>query len=123
MSPVVGHSEPDPNQPEEDFPTLGADQDDCLLAITEGKALPNDKLRNLPPWRAVMIARVAEKAGVMSATQVERLVAEAREVGGNGRLLHHIEGVGPAPRGGLFGPGGLIERRERREAHDLWEPF
>lgn len=66
---------------------LMGDQDDCLLAITKGVKPPEDALRALPPWRAVMIARVAEKAGLMTIEEVDELVKEAAAVGGAGRLV------------------------------------
>ena len=40
-----------------------AASDDCLLAITDGHPIPTKALQALPPWRAVMLARVAAKAG------------------------------------------------------------
>lgn len=62
-------------------------QDDCLIAIEDGKPVPTRKLAALPPWRASMIAHIAEKAGVSledgTAAQVH---AEARQVGGAGAL-------------------------------------
>ncbi len=61
-------------------------QDDCLIAITDGKPLPQRSLRALPPLRAVMIARVAVKAGVMPQSELDDLIKEARLVGGDGRL-------------------------------------
>jgi hypothetical protein len=62
-------------------------QDDCLIAITDGKPVPTRALKALPPWRAVLMARVAAKAGVpLEHGSVTELVAEARRVGGGGRL-------------------------------------
>lgn len=67
---------------------LFANQDDCLIAITDGRPVPLAALRALPPWRAVLIARVAARAGVMDQAAVDALVAEARSVSvfGDGRL-------------------------------------
>lgn len=66
---------------------LMANQDDCLLAIEDGHPLPTVKLQKLPPWRAVMLTRVAAKAGVpLERGTVEQLHAEARDVGGAGTL-------------------------------------
>jgi hypothetical protein len=63
-------------------------QDLCLIAITDGQPLPTRAIAGLPPWRAVMLARVAEKAGVpLEDGTLERLVAEAVRVGGEGRLV------------------------------------
>lgn len=66
---------------------LGAEQDDCLLAITDGDPVPTRALLALPPWRAVLMARVAAKAGVpLEQGTVEQIVAEAAAVGGHGVL-------------------------------------
>lgn len=61
-------------------------QEDCLLAISDGKPLPLDKLLALPPWRAVLIARIAVRAHVFSQFSLDVLVDNARRVGGNGDL-------------------------------------
>jgi hypothetical protein len=62
-------------------------QDDCLIAIEDGRPVPADRLLRLPPWRAVLIARVAERAGVpLERGGVRQLIAEARQVGGAGKL-------------------------------------
>jgi hypothetical protein len=62
-------------------------QDDCLIAIEDGNPLRADRLLKLPPWRAVLVARVAKKAGVpLERGTVEQLIAEARHVGGDGKL-------------------------------------
>ena len=62
--------------------------DDCLIAITDGRPIPTDALAALPPWRAVLIGRVAEKAGVpfQDGTLAE-LVAEAQRVGGANQIV------------------------------------
>ena len=60
--------------------------DYVLLAITDGKDIPMDRLRSLPPWRAVMLARVAVACGAMDADTLNRLVGEAKDVGGAGTL-------------------------------------
>lgn len=58
-----------------------AAQDDCLIAITDGRPLPADALSALPPWRAVLCARVAAKAGVgLERGTLEQLVSEAEAV-------------------------------------------
>ncbi|MGH9095292.1 MAG: hypothetical protein ACRDXE_09040 [Acidimicrobiales bacterium] len=68
-------------------PDFTGQQDDCLLAITDGNPLPTKDLRTLPPWRAVMLARVAAKAGVgLERGTLDQLVAEASAVGGRGVL-------------------------------------
>jgi hypothetical protein len=63
--------------------------DVVLIAITDHKKIPMDRLRELPPWRAVLMARVAEIAGAMTRAEVDDLVREAREVGGAGHLAAH----------------------------------
>lgn len=60
--------------------------DDCLIAMGDGHPIPQKTLRQLPPWRAVMVASVAVRAGAMSKDDYEVLRAEARRVGGEGRL-------------------------------------
>ncbi|MGH8921886.1 MAG: hypothetical protein ACRD0H_26685 [Actinomycetes bacterium] len=62
-------------------------QDDCLLAVEDGKPVPAGPLGHLPPWRAVMVARIAAKAGVpLERGTVGQLAAEARAVTGSGTL-------------------------------------
>ncbi len=66
---------------------LIANQDDCLLAIEEGRPVPAGNLRWLPPWRAVMVARIAARASVpLELGTVDQLYAEAVKVGGAGTL-------------------------------------
>lgn len=70
--------------PGEDLVAL---QDVCLIAITDGCPLPTEAIAALPPWRAVLLARVADKAGVPLADgTLDQLVAEARRVRGAGTL-------------------------------------
>lgn len=69
-----------------DLRALLARMDDCLIAIEDGRPVPQASLRALPPWRAVLVARVAAKAGAIADDELARLVAEARRVGGAGRL-------------------------------------
>lgn len=62
-------------------------QDRCLIAITDGRPLPADALQQLPPWRAVLLARVAERAGIgLEGGTLGQLVGEAQRVGGYGEL-------------------------------------
>lgn len=63
-------------------------QDDCLIAISEGRQIPADKLRQLPPWRAVLIARVGESewTSISDGTTLEELTSEAVAAGGHGKL-------------------------------------
>jgi hypothetical protein len=66
---------------------LDAAQDVCLIAITDGQPVPAASLGQLPPWRAVLIARVAERAGIpLEGGSVAQLRAEAARVGGAGQL-------------------------------------
>jgi hypothetical protein len=65
---------------------LIAAMDDCLIAITDGKEIPEPRLRSLPPWRAVLIARVAVKAHAYRQEALDALTVEATRVGGNGSL-------------------------------------
>ena len=60
-------------------------QDNVLISITDGK-MDHKSLRMLPPWRAVLLARVAHMAGAMSRELRDRVVKEARDVGGTGQL-------------------------------------
>lgn len=62
-----------------------AQQDDVLISITGGR-VNNEVLRQLPPWRAVLFARVAYSAGAMTREELDRLVKEARDKGGKGTL-------------------------------------
>jgi hypothetical protein len=65
---------------------LFENQDDCLINISEGRPPDQKALRSLPPWRAVLIARVAQEAMVITREEVEELVDEASKVGGAGKL-------------------------------------
>jgi hypothetical protein len=66
---------------------LVAAQDDILLSIEDGKPIPTKAINALPPWRAVMLCRVADKAGArLQHGTLEELIAMAREVGGDGYL-------------------------------------
>lgn len=67
-------------------------QDDCLIAIEDGHPLRADRLLKLPPWRAVLVARVAQRAKVpLEKGTVDQLIAEARAVGGSGKLGNYWE--------------------------------
>jgi len=70
-------------------------QDDCLIAIEDGHPLRADRLLKLPPWRAVLVARVAQRAKVpLEKGTVDQLIAEASAVGGNGKLGNYWERSG-----------------------------
>ena len=60
--------------------------DDVLIDITDGYD-PIPRLRRLPPWRAVMLARAAEKCGLIERPVLDALIAEASAVGGAGAAL------------------------------------
>ena len=67
--------------------TIYSFQDDLLIDIVNGKPLPTKWLRKLPPFRAYLIAQIAEKAGVgLEQGTAEQLGAEAAEVSGHGML-------------------------------------
>jgi hypothetical protein len=62
-------------------------QDDCLVAIEDDSPLPTGALQKLPPWRAVLLARVARKAGVqLEEGTLDQLIDEARRSGGTHAL-------------------------------------
>jgi len=61
-------------------------QDACLIALSESKRPPRDKLISLPPWRAVLIARVANEGGFISDEELHNLVEEAKTVTGTGKI-------------------------------------
>lgn len=66
---------------------LMAAQDACLIAISDDRPVPDRELRQLPPWRAVLIGRVASRAGVpLEWGTLAELVEEATTAGGAGRL-------------------------------------
>lgn len=66
--------------------TLMALQDDCLISIEDGHCPDISKILSLPPWRAVMIARIAVKVGVLEEYRLDKLSSAARDVGGDGKL-------------------------------------
>jgi len=72
---------------------LQAAQDDCIIAISDRRSPPDATLRRLPPWRAVMVARIADAAGVpLEKGTLDELTAEAARVTGAGRLAPSYEG-------------------------------
>jgi len=60
-------------------------QDAVLISINDGW-LDQRALRQMPPWRAALFARVAYKAGVMTRRDLDALVREVVLTGGQGRL-------------------------------------
>ncbi len=71
-----------------DWTEINIHQDSCLIAITDERPVPARDLGKLPPWRAVLIARVAERAGIpLEGGTLDELIAEARRVGGEGTLV------------------------------------
>lgn len=69
-------------------------QDDCLIAIQDGRPIPEQSLRLLPPWRAVLMADVAVRAGCFPAEAAASLRQEAIEIGGTGTLSAGSVGYG-----------------------------
>lgn len=66
------------------WPAIRDNQDDCLLAIEDGKPLPVRALQALPPWRAVMLAGLAARLGIpLERGNLRQLHAEARAIGGD----------------------------------------
>ena len=62
-------------------------QDDCLIAIQRGNPVPVRYLQRIPPWRSALLADIADKAGTgLEKGTAEQLRAEAKSVGGNGKL-------------------------------------
>jgi len=66
---------------------LYAAEDDCLIAIEDRLPVPVDSLKQLPPWRAVLIARLEDMCGIgLERGTVGQMVAEAVAVGGSAEL-------------------------------------
>ena len=62
-------------------------QDDLLIQMSSVRPrFDEQRCRELPPWRAVMFARVAHKAGLLSRAALDAMVREAQLVGGAGKL-------------------------------------
>lgn len=63
------------------------EMDACLIDLDNGKPVSVKNLRKLPPWRAAMVARIADMTGLGlehgTAAQVHE---NARRVGGMGKL-------------------------------------
>lgn len=67
--------------------TIFAVQDDCLVTMSSAEPyLDMTQVRRLPPWRAVMIARIGHKAGMIDRRTLDELVREATLVTGQGVL-------------------------------------
>ena len=77
---------------------LFAAQDDVLVALTTNPPRLGQEeraaMRTLPPWRAVMMARLAVSCGVMDRAELDALIDEAREVGGAGTLSPLVDARG-----------------------------
>jgi len=67
--------------------------DDVLLDLSEtkGPKLDEKKLRKLPPWRAYMIAIVANRCGAFPDERLEILRRECMEKGGDRKLSEEVE--------------------------------
>jgi hypothetical protein len=62
-------------------------QDDLLIAIQDGEPLPAEVLQRIPPFRALLIARIAERAGTgLEKGTVKQLEAEAQDAQSGGVL-------------------------------------
>lgn len=60
-------------------------QDLCLIAIVDGRTLVADWLDALPPYRAIMLMRIAAAGpGPVTQDDVDTALAKARDVGGGG---------------------------------------
>lgn len=68
-----------------DSSEIYAAQDDVLIGLSEGR-LDQVAMRKLPPWRAMLLARVAVKANLMPPLQLEVMRRSANHVGGTGVL-------------------------------------
>lgn len=63
-----------------------AAQDNCLIALIDGRRITRAMLQACPPWRARMMALLAERLGVELEVSHEEVLAEAIRVGGDGTL-------------------------------------
>lgn len=62
-------------------------QDDALVGLSSiTPRIDMAQVRRLPPWRAVMIARIAYKCGCLERRELDAMVREAQLVGGDGEL-------------------------------------
>lgn len=76
-----------PKTPARTHAEIFAVQDDCLVAMSSATPKVHvHQIRRLPPWRAVMIARIAWKAGLLQRRDLDAMVREAQLVGGTGEL-------------------------------------
>lgn len=75
-------------RPESYYNDLILHMDRILLAATDGYDIPLESIRALPPWRAVLLVRVATKAGakIERGYTLDALVAAAVAAGGAGTL-------------------------------------
>ena len=77
---------------------MHADQDDCLIAIEDGRPVPVRALSRLPPWRAVLVARVAERAGVpLELGSLGQLVSEQDRLHAPAARAHSAGGGNATP--------------------------
>jgi hypothetical protein len=59
-------------------------QDEVLLAVQDGRPVPHQAIRALPPWRAALLADIAHAAGVpLERGNYKSLRRLAADVGGN----------------------------------------
>lgn len=86
-----------------------AAQDDVLMRIDDGEPILASLFQRLPPLRAALLARIAITAGGdVDRGTLEQVIAEAKEVGGNGKLGDFWTKHLPEP-----GPEGLCDREVR----------
>jgi hypothetical protein len=81
------------------FDEIVAAQDHILRGLIGPRPwLDQRTLRRLPPWRAVLMARIAHKAGLMDRRAMDALIREAELVGGEGTLKPFDKLAKVAPR-------------------------
>jgi hypothetical protein len=88
--------------------------DMVLESMADGR-LDRVSLRKLPPWRAVVLARVAHRAHLMPRDELDALTEEVIRVGVDGRLEQYpSEPVEPEPELGWSWLPALPARRAPR---------
>lgn len=60
--------------------------EDCLVDIADGKQINETKLRQLPPWRAMLMATVALRANAMTEMAFDRIKDDVARAGQEGTL-------------------------------------
>lgn len=81
-------------------------QDDVLIRIDDGEPILASLFQRIPPLRSAMLARIAIKAGGdLDRGTLDQVIAEAEEVGADGKLGDFWAKYLPVP-----GPEGLCDR-------------